>query len=208
MVAEKDKRNILSLMKLLGAKPEVGVEIRLFKGAEYYNGYTEAPTINPRGYDASEKMTKEAGPGFSGYIRKFEKGKISISFGWNQQEKKPLESELYFQGDVIRDFVVRHEVKAKYLTNFWFDAPFPIPRDFIVAFYDKETNSMLVGDYDTYEPGMFLQLKNAIRLSHKNSDKGELVRYELSNIGDCYAIFPVDSPAKLEMKDLMESHNK
>jgi hypothetical protein len=204
MVAEKDKRNILSLIKLLGAKPGVEVQIGLFKGAEYYNGHTEAPTINPRGYSASGKMTKEAGHGFLGYVTKFDKGKISVSFGRDPEEKKSLESELYFWGDVIRDFVVRHEVRAKYLANFWFDMPHKY-HNFIVAFNDKETNSMLVGDYDMYEPGMFLQLKNAIRLNHKNSDKGELVRYKLSNIGDCYAISPVDSPTKLELKDLMET---
>lgn len=109
-------------MQILTADRNTKLKTVLFAGAEFYDGNGPAPTIDPRGYNASEKMTKEPGIEFTGRITKLDrdKNKVTIALGWDNKEYKPVSplGELYFCGDAVRDFTLEFsalDVKVQYL---------------------------------------------------------------------------------------------
>ncbi|HLD80344.1 MAG TPA: hypothetical protein VJA18_07340 [Candidatus Nanoarchaeia archaeon] len=59
------------------------VEVTLFRGAEYNNGWTPAPTVDPKGFELNEDMSTEAGYQFTGYVRKMEVDRITLTMGRN-----------------------------------------------------------------------------------------------------------------------------
>lgn len=59
------------------------VEVTLFQGAEFYDDYTPAPTVNPMGYDPSEEMSPEPGFKFSGYVHEMKNDHFTLAMGIN-----------------------------------------------------------------------------------------------------------------------------
>ena len=100
--------SILDRMQAEGFGEGSRVEIILKKGAEYYNGYTPAPTVNPQGFDPTEEMVNEPGAKFSGYITRFRTDddirRVTIAFGWDSDQRddwKPQLKTLYFEEETI-----------------------------------------------------------------------------------------------------------
>jgi|GEM_PF-6278704 len=79
------------------------VEITVKKGAEYYDGYTPAPTTNPQGFDPAEGMVDAPDTKFTGYITGYGGNYVSIAFGW-RGESADFNAErgsLYFHEETI-----------------------------------------------------------------------------------------------------------
>jgi hypothetical protein len=97
----------ISQMRADGFKEGSRIEIILKKGAEYYNGYTPAPTVNPEGFDPAEEMVNEPGARYSGYIAQFRQDQrvnsVTLAFGWdeNADRWKPQTKTLYFEEETI-----------------------------------------------------------------------------------------------------------
>lgn len=88
------------------------LELTLFEGTEYYGGWTDAPTVNPIGYDPCESMTDKPGLKVVGYITEFrysehfQRTRIFLSPVWNPAEnRKSYEfSSLYVDEACIHSF--------------------------------------------------------------------------------------------------------
>ena len=65
------------------------LELTLFEGAEYKNGWTPAPTVDPIGYAPSESMTDQPGLKVVGFVSEFmyskylKRTKIFLVPTWN-----------------------------------------------------------------------------------------------------------------------------
>ena len=97
----------------LGSK----VEITLREGAQWYDGSTPAPTVNPQGYCAPEedegKMTDDPGMLCIGYVGQFENNRVTIAPMWGQNPYRLRNANVgpvyvagnYFvHGDTIHSF--------------------------------------------------------------------------------------------------------
>jgi len=87
------------------------VEITLYKNAEFYDGYTPAPTTNPMGYDFGENMTAEPGSRHVGYVHKINDQRITLAMGINQNNETLSASFgenhfLYFDEKAIHSYRV------------------------------------------------------------------------------------------------------
>jgi hypothetical protein len=62
---------MVKLQDLLNAGFNTGsrIEITLMQGAEYFNGYTPAPTVDMQGWDAGDNMQDAPGRKIIGYIK-------------------------------------------------------------------------------------------------------------------------------------------
>lgn len=88
------------------------VELILKQGAEWYNGYTEAPTVNPVGYlppDDKSLLIDYPGLLATGYVAKMAPDRITLTPVWSITHKGRIEpvygAGTYFvHGDVIFHF--------------------------------------------------------------------------------------------------------
>ena len=91
------------------------VEITLKEGAEWYNGWTQAPTVNPQGYKSPEEGILTGKPGLqgAGYVGKLENDRVTLAPVWEigrhpehgDQRGPHYEAGSYFvHGDVIYSF--------------------------------------------------------------------------------------------------------
>lgn len=91
------------------------VEIIIKEGAEWYNGWTPAPTVNPTGYcvpDDASQLTDKPGLCGVGYVGEFKDDRVTLAPTWGRGDwrDKCRDGPVYRAGsyfveaDVIHSF--------------------------------------------------------------------------------------------------------
>ncbi len=102
--------DITDKLRQAGINPGTRIEVVIFEGAEFDDGWTPAPTFDTQGYGPAEGMTSKEGLRFSAYLWKLTEyeGKVSVhtASGWDVNERQPVHVDAgsgfcYFHEDVI-----------------------------------------------------------------------------------------------------------
>ena len=105
----------IAQMKQQGVEIGSRLEITLFEGADYYNGYTEAPTTNPEGFDPIKTMTENPGSKYLGFVHEFnyKYNRITLSMGRGRENSVVPAFDgnrfYYFDEKVIHSYAVLSE---------------------------------------------------------------------------------------------------
>ena len=106
------------IQEMCNADINVGnlVEIILKEGAEWYNGWSQAPTVDPQGYQPPGDKSLLEMPGIRtvGYVGEYQRNKVTLAPSWGLRQwgaHEPTVGPIYESGSCFVHADVIHSYK-------------------------------------------------------------------------------------------------